>query len=100
METANTIGSDGTPRYSDDPSAERKSLSEMARLAGELIRRRRVALAMTQEQLAEAVGVTQGAVQKWETGHRLPRDFYRLRLAEVLQRDVIELFPWANRGAA
>jgi transcriptional regulator with XRE-family HTH domain len=72
----------------------------MARLAGELIKRRRTTLGMTQETLGKRVGVTQGAIQKWETGQRLPRDFYRLRIAKELERDVIELFPWANRGAA
>jgi DNA-binding transcriptional regulator YiaG len=93
------LGSDGTPR-NDDLSSERESLAEMSRLSGELIRRRRKAMGMTQTKLAESVGVTQGAIQKWETGSRLPRDYWRLRLARALDRDVIELFPWANQGAA
>lgn len=75
-------------------------MAEMGRLSGELIRRRRTALGMTQAQLAQRVGVTQGAIQKWETGTRLARDYWRLRLAQELGRDVIELFPFANRGAA
>ncbi len=93
------IGSDGTPR-SDGPSSERRAVAEMARLAGSLIRRRRQSLGLTQEELAKRVGVAQGTINKWETGLRLPRDYWRLRLAEELERDVIELFPWANRGAA
>ena len=67
------LRSDGTPRQ-DDPTDERSSLEEMARLAGTLIRNRRKSLGMTQDQLASKIGVTQGAVQKWEAGIRLPRD--------------------------
>ncbi len=35
---------------------------------GENIRKYRKELSLTQEQLAEAVGVTIGAVSKWESG--------------------------------
>ena len=40
---------------------------------GEMIRLRRLALGMTQEQLAEAIGVSPSAVSMYECGSRRPR---------------------------
>ena len=45
---------------------------------GSLICSRRKARGLTQEQLAEAVGVARQTVSKWETGETAPRKKTRL----------------------
>ena len=52
------------------------------------IRDLRVTAGMTQEQLAAAVGVTQGAVTQWETGATFPRSPTLRVIAEVLDTTV------------
>ncbi len=51
---------------------------------GEQIRQRREALHISQEELAERIGVSRQAVSKWESGLSLPRGSNRERLCELL----------------
>lgn len=46
----------------------RKEKSDMAKSLGELIKRRRMECKMTQEFVADALGVSRQAVSKWESG--------------------------------
>lgn len=51
----------------------------------------RVTKGMSQQELAKALGVTQGAVSQWETGIKQPNEKMLCRLAEVLECDSKEL---------
>ena len=55
------------------------------------IARRRIALGMTQKQLAEAVGCYPKDICRWELGKCEPRINSLLRLAEALNCNVDEL---------
>ena len=48
--------------------------------------------ALTQAELAEAVGVTQSTVSQWESGTAFPRADKLPKLAEVLGCSVADLF--------
>ena len=66
---------------------------------GDLIRKRRRELEMTQDALANACGVSQGAVAQWEThgSHkREPSERVRRILAKVLQIPIGELIAGAD----
>lgn len=65
----------------------------------ENIKRCRRELNMTQEQLAEAVGVTVGAVSKWESGATTPDIALLLSLAELFQISLDALLGFELRGA-
>lgn len=54
----------------------------------ENIRHHRKALGLTQEQLAEAMGVTVGAVSKWESGASTPEITLIMELAEFFETSV------------
>ena len=58
---------------------------------GEVIQVRRAALGLSQERLAELVGVSRQAVSKWEVGDALPDTDRLLPLARVLEITVDEL---------
>lgn len=55
------------------------------------IRAARLAAGMTQQQLADALGVAQQSVTRWETGEREPRVSTLKRIAAVLGCDVTAL---------
>lgn len=65
----------------------------------ENIKRCRRELNMTQEQLAEAVGVTVGAVSKWESGATTPDLALLLSLADLFQTSLDALLGFELRGA-
>lgn len=48
------------------------------------IRAARIAAGMTQQQLADALGISQVSVTRWETGEREPRVSTLNRIASVL----------------
>ncbi|MEN1990513.1 helix-turn-helix domain-containing protein [Paenibacillus hubeiensis] len=54
-----------------------------------VIKDRRVAVGMTQKQLAEAIGASDRTLQKWERGETTPDGHYLLRLMNAL--DIKEL---------
>lgn len=55
------------------------------------IRAVRIAAGMTQQQLADALGVAQQSVTRWETGEREPRVSTLKRIAAVLGCDLRDL---------
>ena len=59
---------------------------------GEAIRRRREELKLSQEYVAERLGVSRQAVSKWETGQSEPTAGNLVQLAEVLETTVDTLF--------
>lgn len=56
-----------------------------------LARRRREELGLTQEQLAEQLGIGQGALSNWEAGKREPRSSFLRAWARALQLEPGEL---------
>ena len=65
----------------------------------ENIRSCRKSLGLTQEQLAERLGVTLGAVSKWERGSSEPELSYIMGLAELFHISVDALIGYTMRGA-
>lgn len=64
----------------------------------ENIRRYRKSLGFTQEQLAERLGITLGAVSKWERGSSEPDLSYIMDLAELFHVSVDALIGFSMRG--
>lgn len=58
--------------------------TEQRSALGKRIAQQRRAVFLTQEQLAERVGVTQSAVARWESGDSEPALRHRMRLCEAL----------------
>ena len=54
---------------------------------------RRISLGLTQAQVAAQLGVATATVHRWETGQRTPGIRQAMRLAQVLDYPVTELFP-------
>lgn len=65
---------------------------------GESIRSRRKKMGLTQEQLAEALGVTTGAVHKWESGKTTPELTMLVQIAQFFETSIDELlgYGWEN----
>ena len=66
----------------------------------EIIRERRLAKSMTQEQVAEALGVTAPAVNKWEKGISCPDIALLAPLARLLGTDLNTLFSFREELSA
>lgn len=62
----------------------RKEKAASARSLGEVLKRRRTECRMTQEFVAEALGVSRQAVSKWESGASDPSTANLIALAELL----------------
>lgn len=58
---------------------------------GELIAESRKALGMTQKQLADAIGVTDKAISRWETGRGFPDAVYLQPLSQALGISITEI---------
>lgn len=58
----------------------------------EFIKNRRKHLHLTQEQLAEKMNVSKSAIAKWETGGGIPERSNMLKLSEVLNVSVNDLY--------
>jgi putative transcriptional regulator len=53
---------------------------------GKLIRELRLALGLTQEQLAAALGVTYSTINRWENGRSKPSPLAMEKIEEILQQ--------------
>ena len=62
-------------------------------LDADKLKRTRKLAGLTQEQLAQAMGVSRQAVSHWENGHSLPDEATLLRLARVLRTAPEQLSP-------
>ena len=60
-------------------------MQELSSIISANLRRRRKSLPMTQAELAEALGYSEKAISKWESGKGLPPTAILLRLATVLK---------------
>lgn len=67
-------------------------MSDMGHTPGERIRARRLALGLTQSELAGRLGVTQPALSQWESGKSTPKAHARAGVAVQLGTTVEELF--------
>lgn len=83
----------------------RKEKAEVRRSLGEVLKEHRVRCKMTQEFVAESLGVSRQAVSKWETGTADPSTSNLLALAklfgisaEELLRSVEQAGPEAENG--
>lgn len=66
---------------------------ELARRWATAIRANRTECAgITQEELADILGVTVGAVRKWEQGQGIPADYIKIQLIQILGLDPFDLF--------
>ena len=74
----------------------RQERAQVRKSLGETIRDRRKACKMTQEFVAEALGVSRQAVSKWESGASEPSTSNLLALAKIFQVDAAELLQSAK----
>ncbi|GHO48666.1 helix-turn-helix domain-containing protein [Ktedonospora formicarum] len=56
-----------------------------------LLRRERRNLGLTQEQLAERIGVSTSTVSRWEAGHHMPAPMYIIRLCHLFHKSAEDL---------
>ena len=78
----------------------RQEKAEMAKSLGEAIRYHRTRCKMTQEFVAEALGVSRQAVSKWETGTADPSTSNLLALAKLFGVPAEELLRETAAGGA
>ena len=76
----------------------RKEKAEVRRSLGEVLKEHRVRCKMTQEFVAEALGVSRQAVSKWETGTADPSTSNLLALAKLFGVPAEELLHQATGG--
>lgn len=74
-------------------------MNETYRLWSRNIELGRKALGLNQRQLAEKCEVTQATVARWENGTRIPKDHFKVRIANALHQDVQQLFPLTRSAA-
>lgn len=70
----------------------------MNNLLAENIKKYRKSLNMTQDELAEKIGITLGTISKWERGNSEPDVDYIMDLAEIFQISVDVLLGFNMRG--
>lgn len=63
---------------------------------GTRVRRRRAEVGMTQTELAAAVRTAGGNISRIERGEYVPSDEVRIKIAEALQVQVSDLFPYPD----
>jgi transcriptional regulator with XRE-family HTH domain len=59
---------------------------------GERLAQARMRLRLSQEDLAEAIGITARTVSRWERSNVIPQQYYLERLAEILLIPLDKLF--------
>ena len=69
----------------------RREKSESARSLGEVLKKHRTECKMTQEFVAESIGVSRQAVSKWETGASEPSTSNLLMLAKLFHTTAEEI---------
>ena len=72
-------------------SGTRKEQSEFRRSLGEVLKEHRVCCQMTQEFVAESLGVSRQAVSKWETGQSDPSTSNLFALAKLFNTSAEDL---------
>lgn len=77
--------------------AVKAALREHDKRNGKTLQIRRKSLGLTQEQLAEMVGVTQRAISHYEIGIREPASAHKLMVAAALGCAVEDIWPYADR---
>lgn len=77
--------------------AKRPELKAERASLGEVIRARREACGMTQELVAQKLGVSRQAVGKWESGKSEPSTTNLMAIAELLGTDAAELLREVKR---
>lgn len=65
---------------------------------GDRIRHARKGLGMTQQELAESVGVTRNTVIKWESNRMTPRDRQVRNIATALNMQLTAFNCWGGRA--
>lgn len=65
---------------------------------GGLIKDARKERGLSREEFAEAVHVSVATVSRWESGELGVRDSHKLAIAEVLDKNVRQLFPLERGG--
>ena len=68
------------------------SAADIDRHVGERIRRRRVMLGLTQEQLGEALGISYQQIQRYETGANRVSAGRLFKISQILEINVAKLF--------
>lgn len=63
-----------------------------AQAIGEQLRELRKDAGLSQQEVAEKIGVTKMAVSNYEQGIRVPRDAVKVRLADLFEQNIQELF--------
>ena len=74
----------------------RKEKSRMAKSLGEVLKQHRTECKMTQEFVAEAIGVSRQAVSKWESGASDPSTSNLLALAKLFGVEAEDLLKEAS----
>ena len=77
----------------------RQEKAEQAKTLGETLKRRRTACKMTQEFVAEALGVSRQAVSKWENGTSDPNTSNLIALAKLYGISADELLKNVEHSA-
>lgn len=83
---------------SERDTSKRATASDVDRLVGERIRRRRVLMGMTQDQLGDALGISYQQIQKYETGANRVSAGRLFLIAEALNTKVAAFFESAHRA--
>ena len=73
----------------DNSGKDRVEVWEYVDTVGEKIKHFREAAGLTQQQLAEKLGVTKNLIWQWEHGYRIPKPETREKIALALDKD-----PW------
>jgi transcriptional regulator with XRE-family HTH domain len=67
-------------------------LKTFKELVGERIKARRIALKMTQQELADSLETDQSRIARWEAGKNLPDKAFRPSLSKALSASIDEIF--------